>query len=157
MRNLKKILALVLALMMVLSMMVTANAAFADQDSINADYAEAVEVMNAIGIGVTGQNAGSGHDFNSFLVVDLFSVGEVSGTGSDHDGQNHHQGQNQSENLLQISHGGFPPFLICTFGAFLFVQTLDGLEFLGQPSNGHTVSTAADRKSYEFSTATLAF
>ena len=50
MRNLKKILALVLALMMVLSVMVTASAAFEDADSINPAYEKAVEVMAAAGI-----------------------------------------------------------------------------------------------------------
>ena len=49
MRNLKKILALVLALMMVLSVMVTASAAsFDDAESIS--YKEAVEVMAAAGV-----------------------------------------------------------------------------------------------------------
>ena len=50
MRNLKKILALVLALMMVLSVMVTASAAFEDADQINPAYEQAVEVMAAAGI-----------------------------------------------------------------------------------------------------------
>ncbi len=56
MRNLKKILALVLSLMMVLSVMVTASAAdFSDADEIQ--YTEAVEVMSALGIlnGVDGK------------------------------------------------------------------------------------------------------
>ena len=48
MRNLKKILALVLALMMVLSVMVTASASFEDAASIT--YTEAVDVMAAAGI-----------------------------------------------------------------------------------------------------------
>ena len=55
MRNLKKILALVLALMMVLSVMVTASAAsplekFEDAEAINPAYEQAVEVMVAAGI-----------------------------------------------------------------------------------------------------------
>ena len=49
MRNLKKILALVLSLMMVLSVMVTASATdFADDADIT--NKEAVEVMSALGI-----------------------------------------------------------------------------------------------------------
>ena len=48
MRNLKKILALVLALMMALSVMVFASAAnyddYSDKDQISEEYAEAVEV-----------------------------------------------------------------------------------------------------------------
>ena len=45
----KKLLALVLALVMTLGLAtVGANAAFSDADSINTDYTEAVEVMNAI-------------------------------------------------------------------------------------------------------------
>ncbi len=46
MRNLKKILALALALTMILS--VTASAAFTDADKIDADYAEAVTVLNGL-------------------------------------------------------------------------------------------------------------
>ena len=49
MRNLKKILALVLSLMMVLSVMVTASAAdYSDADEIQ--YTEAVDLMSALGI-----------------------------------------------------------------------------------------------------------
>ena len=48
MRNLKKILALVLALMMVLSVMVTASASF--EDAAEIQYTEAVDVMAAAGI-----------------------------------------------------------------------------------------------------------
>ena len=54
MRNLKKILALVLALMMTVSLMVVASAAsiddFDDSEKINDTYAEAVEVLAGIGI-----------------------------------------------------------------------------------------------------------
>ena len=54
MRNLKKILALVLALMMVVSVMVVASAAsfndYDDVDEIDSDYAEAVEVLTNMGV-----------------------------------------------------------------------------------------------------------
>ena len=54
MRNLKKFLALVLALMMVVSVMVTVNAAYPDQADIN--YDEAVAVMTAVGVIEGDQN-----------------------------------------------------------------------------------------------------
>lgn len=51
MRNLKKILALVLALMMVLSMMVTASAAdFTDMEKVSDKYVNAVDIMTALGV-----------------------------------------------------------------------------------------------------------
>ena len=54
MRNLKKILALVLALMMVLSVMVFASAAnledYADSEQVSEEYAEAVDVLSGMGI-----------------------------------------------------------------------------------------------------------
>ena len=50
MRNLKKILALVLALVMTFGLMSVAGAAFKDQASITANYTESVEVMNGMGI-----------------------------------------------------------------------------------------------------------
>ncbi len=50
MRNLKKILALVLALVMSFSVMTVSSAAFKDADKIAADYSESVEVLNAIGV-----------------------------------------------------------------------------------------------------------
>ncbi len=63
MRNLKKFLALVLAMMMTLSLMVTVNAApatpndFTDKDEITAEYKEAVNVLSALGI-VKGDERG---------------------------------------------------------------------------------------------------
>ncbi len=48
MRNLKKILALALALTMILS--VTASAAFTDADKVDADYAESVDVLNGMDV-----------------------------------------------------------------------------------------------------------
>ena len=50
MRNLKKILALALALVMTLSVMTVANAAFTDSKDINATYAEAVDVLSGMGV-----------------------------------------------------------------------------------------------------------
>ena len=51
MRNLKKILALVLALVMSLSLMATASAAdFTDASSINDTYETAVEVLSGLGV-----------------------------------------------------------------------------------------------------------
>ena len=52
MRNLKKFLALVLAMMMVMGLMVTANAAtdYVDDDKIANDYREAVEIMSAVNV-----------------------------------------------------------------------------------------------------------
>ena len=54
MRNLKKILALVLALMMALSVMVFASAAnledYADSEQVSEEYAEAVDVLSGMGI-----------------------------------------------------------------------------------------------------------
>ena len=60
MRNLKKFLALVLAMMMVMGLMVTVNAAnvtnFTDEDSINEDYLEAINVLSRLRVlkGQTG-------------------------------------------------------------------------------------------------------
>ena len=64
MRNLKKFLALVLALMMTFSLMVTANAAIdtnaavTDKDSITEEFKEAVAVLNGLKI-ITGYEDGT--------------------------------------------------------------------------------------------------
>ncbi len=63
MRNLKKFLALALAVMMTLSLMVTANAittdaAVTDRDSITDEFKEAVAVLNGLGI-ITGYEDGT--------------------------------------------------------------------------------------------------
>ena len=60
MRNLKKFLALVLAMMMVFGLMVTANAAssYTDADRISEDYAAAVEVIRRLGI-MSGDDDGA--------------------------------------------------------------------------------------------------
>ncbi len=54
MRNLKKFLALVLAMMMTLSLMITVNAAttsdFTDKDSITKEFGEGVEVLKGMGV-----------------------------------------------------------------------------------------------------------
>ena len=46
----KKLLAMVLALVMTLYLAVSANAAFKDDKSISDDYAEAVAVLNGMGV-----------------------------------------------------------------------------------------------------------
>lgn len=56
MKNLKKSLALVLAIVMVFSLCIFANAAFVDQDKIGAKYEEAASVMNGLGILKGDQN-----------------------------------------------------------------------------------------------------
>ena len=56
MRNLKKVLALVLALVMAMSLVTIANADFTDADEIN--YKEAVDVMSAIGV-IDGLDTGA--------------------------------------------------------------------------------------------------
>ena len=65
MRNLKKILALVLAMIMVVSMMVTASATtFVDDADIDAKYAEAVTVLSGIGVIRGVENADGTFNFN---------------------------------------------------------------------------------------------
>ena len=51
MRNLQKILALALALIMSFSLVVTANAAFSDEADINETYNESVNVLAQLEIG----------------------------------------------------------------------------------------------------------
>ena len=58
MRNLKKFLAVALALAMTLSLMVTASAGFTDADKIDSQYAESVAVLNGLGV-FKGYNDGS--------------------------------------------------------------------------------------------------
>ncbi|MCM1296727.1 MAG: S-layer homology domain-containing protein [Muribaculaceae bacterium] len=72
MRNLKKFLALVLAMMMALSLMVTVNAAnsYADSASINPTYAEAVDLLDALGVV-------KGDDVGTFRPTDPITRGEV--------------------------------------------------------------------------------
>ena len=65
----------------------------------------------------TIEDTDTAHDGNSFDILDVISIG-VGGTGKGH---GHDQNQHQSENLLEISHSGFPPFCICPFGTILFV------------------------------------
>lgn len=72
MRNLKKILALVLALMMVLSVMVTASASFKDVEDINPDYLEAVTVMAEAGILV-----GTGNGFEPTVELNRASAAKL--------------------------------------------------------------------------------
>ena len=52
----KKLLALVLALVMSMSLVTISNAAFKDADKITDGYQEAVEVMNAVGVLVGDEN-----------------------------------------------------------------------------------------------------
>ncbi len=68
MRNLKKILSLALALMMILS--VTASAAFTDAAKIDADYAEAVAVLN-------GMEVFQGYEDGSFGPTKAITRAEV--------------------------------------------------------------------------------
>ena len=60
MRNLKKFLALVLAMMMVLSLMVTANAAFFDDVGEANDYYKAIEILHGMQV-FTGYEDGNFH------------------------------------------------------------------------------------------------
>ena len=75
MRNLKKILALVLALMMVLSVMVTASASdFTDAEKIQ--YTEAVEVMSDLGI-LNGIADGDEFKFDPTGTLDRASAAKI--------------------------------------------------------------------------------
>lgn len=74
MRNLKKILALVLALMMTLSLMGIASAAtFNDSDSINPNYAEAVEVISGLGV----INGGDGGNYYPTLTLNRDAAAKI--------------------------------------------------------------------------------
>ena len=79
MRNLKKFLALVLAMMMTLSLMVTVNAAspvaFKDDEDISPTYAEAVDVLSALGI-VKGQGKDDPRE-GKFMPKDPITRAEV--------------------------------------------------------------------------------
>ena len=86
MRNLKKILALVLALMMAVSVMVFASAAdtTTSQDEINPDYAEAVEVLTGMGViqGYSGSIHAKDNVRRSEIATMVYRVmtGDVAGT-----------------------------------------------------------------------------
>ena len=67
----KKLLAMVLALVMTLSLAVSANAAFKDDKSISDDYAEAVAVLNGMGVF-------KGYEDNSFKPQGDITRAEVS-------------------------------------------------------------------------------
>ena len=71
MRNLKKILALALALVMTLSLMTVANAAFTDSGDIDDAYSEAVTVLSGLGV-FKGVNDGS-----TFAPKQTITRGEV--------------------------------------------------------------------------------
>lgn len=62
MKNLKKVLALVLALVMVFGAVVTSNAAFKDAEKITADYSEAVDVLSALKV-LEGFPVGDDYEF----------------------------------------------------------------------------------------------
>ena len=67
----KKLLAMVLALVMTLSLAVSANAAFKDDKSISDDYAESVAVLNGMGVF-------KGYEDNSFKPQRDITRAEVS-------------------------------------------------------------------------------
>jgi len=76
MRNLKKILALVLALVMSMSLMATANA-FTDDADITAKYDEAVEVLDGIGVFKGYANADGTYTFNPKALISREEVAAV--------------------------------------------------------------------------------
>jgi len=76
MRNLKKILALVLALVMSMSLMATANA-FTDDASIEADYEEAVKVLAGIGVYKGYENADGTFAFNPKATITREEVAAI--------------------------------------------------------------------------------
>ena len=92
MRNLKKVLALVLALVMAMSLVTIANAAdFSDNAEI--DYSEAV--ADAV------DDTGSDHDINGFAVVDVSVIAEIGRVCDGDEAHSHNQSQHQRENLLE--------------------------------------------------------
>lgn len=62
MKNLKKVLALVLALVMVFGAVVTSNAAFKDAEKITADYSKAVDALSALKV-LEGFPVGDNYEF----------------------------------------------------------------------------------------------
>ena len=85
MRNLKKFLALVLAMMMVLSLMITVNAAtdYKDDAQISDQYREAVEVLKGMGI-MVGETDGNFTPKGNFTRAYLAGIAyRVSGHNTD--------------------------------------------------------------------------
>lgn len=86
MRNLKKILALVLALVMSMSVMSVAGAEFSDFDSISGDYAEAAEILNGIGV-FRGYEDGSFKPQNTITRAEVAAIIYRIDTGDVNDAQ----------------------------------------------------------------------